>query len=100
MGQPSHIYTKLRMAKREKVKLKTYFHPPTGRTKKQEYVLALKETFKPYKTKIISIGSVTSSIIFQGFLRALEEGKKLFQNFVGTTFLKKPESIYLPITKM
>ena len=88
------------MAIHEKVKLKTYFHPPTGRTKKQEDVLALKEIFKSYKTKIISFGSVTSSIIFQVFLRALEEGKKLFQNFVGTKFLKKPESIYLPISKM
>ena len=70
------------MAIREKVKLKTYFHPPTGRTKKQEDVLALKEIFKSYKTKINYIIWLSDQLYnFPGIPKSIRRRKKTVPEF-------------------
>ena len=49
-------------------------------------------------TKFITIDVEACSKVFQGLLRSLEQGDKMFQKFVETRFLKT-ENIYSPITE-
>ena len=62
---------------------------------------ALKETLKSYETnpidsdptKFITIGIEVCFKVFQGLREALEQVKKMSQNFIETRLLKKPGSI-------
>ena len=49
--------------------------------------------------RIITIGLESCSKIFQGILKALEHGNKMFQKFEETRPLKKLEIIYSPIAR-
>ena len=48
---------------------------------------------------MITTGVQSYLKLFWRLLKKLEQGNKMFQKFVETRFLKKPEKIYSPITR-
>ena len=46
-------------------------------------------------TKFIAIGVVTCSNVFHGFLKALNQGDKMFQKFVETLDLLKNMEVFI-----